>query len=413
MAVVTIPLLVERIGPERFGFLALAWGLIGYAGALDLGIGRAVTQQLAALRSFGDPARVVRTFLSATRITVIAGAAGFAALALAAVLGLPTLLPTSSIGVTEVTVACLLVAIALPVQAVSATYRGVNEAYAKFVGISVLRVFLGVANFGGPYLVALKTSDLRWLVSTIVISRIFALLAYRHLAFRCLPAERYDAKIRPDGSTVRALLQFGGWFTVSSVLGPIMVQADRFFVGAMISVVAVTAYVLPFELVVQSMVIVGAVTTVLYPAFSASVSADPAGARALFRKWLLRVAVGMAVFYAALLVAMPKILHGWLGANLSEDSVLVGRILCVGAFFNSVGAVCFAYLHANREVRVTALAHVVELPVFVVALIAGIHLFGIAGAAGAWVLRVALDTGLLLTFVALLHRHGSVSWASR
>ena len=144
----------------------------------------------------------------------------------------------------------LLVAVALPAQAVSATYLGVNEAYAKFVGISVLRVSLGVANFGGPYLVALKTSDLRWLVSTIVVSRIFALLAYRHLAVRCLPDERHDATIRPDGYTTRTLLRFGGWFTVSSVLGPIMVQADRFFVGAMISVAAVTAYVLPFELVV-------------------------------------------------------------------------------------------------------------------------------------------------------------------
>jgi O-antigen/teichoic acid export membrane protein len=413
IAVAAIPPLVESIGPERFGFLALAWGLIGYAGALDLGIGRAVTQQLAALRLSNDPARVVRTFRSAIRITVIAGAAGFAALALAAVLGLPALLPAASIDATEVTVSCLLVAIALPAQAVSATYRGVNEAYSNFAGISVLRLFLGAANFGGPYLIALQTSDLRWLVSTIVVSRIMALLAYRHLAIRCLPVECRDAQLGPDSDTMRSLLRFGGWFSVSSVLGPIMVQADRFFVGALISVAAVTAYVLPFELVVQSMVVVGAVTTVLYPSFSAKVSDDPAAARALFNRWLFRVAGSMAVLYAAMLVAMPWVLHGWLGGKLSEDSVIVGRILCVGAFLNSIGAVCFAYLHANKEVRVTALAHVFELPIFLLALIVGIHFFGIAGAAGAWVLRVALDTGLLLTFVSMLHRNGCCSWTRK
>ena len=35
IAAATVPKLLLLIGNERFGFLALAWGLIGYAGALD------------------------------------------------------------------------------------------------------------------------------------------------------------------------------------------------------------------------------------------------------------------------------------------------------------------------------------------------------------------------------------------
>ena len=54
MAVFAIPGLLTRIGPERFGLLALAWGLIGYAGMLDLGIGRATTQRVAVLRNNAD-----------------------------------------------------------------------------------------------------------------------------------------------------------------------------------------------------------------------------------------------------------------------------------------------------------------------------------------------------------------------
>lgn len=53
IAAVTVPKLLTLIGSERFGFLALAWGLIGYAGALDLGIGRATTQRVAALIGAG------------------------------------------------------------------------------------------------------------------------------------------------------------------------------------------------------------------------------------------------------------------------------------------------------------------------------------------------------------------------
>jgi O-antigen/teichoic acid export membrane protein len=55
VAALTVPHLVEVLGKEKFGLLALAWGLIGYAGVLDLGIGRAVTQLVSRLRA--SPAR--------------------------------------------------------------------------------------------------------------------------------------------------------------------------------------------------------------------------------------------------------------------------------------------------------------------------------------------------------------------
>lgn len=42
-----VPGLIERIGQERFGMLAITWMLVGYFGLLDLGLGRALTQHLA------------------------------------------------------------------------------------------------------------------------------------------------------------------------------------------------------------------------------------------------------------------------------------------------------------------------------------------------------------------------------
>ena len=50
VAALTVPALIRMIGMERFGLLALAWGLIGFAGIFDLGIGRATTQTISRLR---------------------------------------------------------------------------------------------------------------------------------------------------------------------------------------------------------------------------------------------------------------------------------------------------------------------------------------------------------------------------
>jgi len=47
VAVFSIPILIHGLGKDRFGVLALAWALIGYASLFDLGLGRALTQLVA------------------------------------------------------------------------------------------------------------------------------------------------------------------------------------------------------------------------------------------------------------------------------------------------------------------------------------------------------------------------------
>src|ERR671925_513241 len=47
VAVFCIPVLISRLGKDRFGVLTLAWALVGYASLFDLGLGRALTQLVA------------------------------------------------------------------------------------------------------------------------------------------------------------------------------------------------------------------------------------------------------------------------------------------------------------------------------------------------------------------------------
>jgi O-antigen/teichoic acid export membrane protein len=124
----------------------------------------------------------------------------------------------------------------------------------------------------------------------------------------------------------------------------------------------------------------------------------------MYRLWLGRVGVGMGAAMTALVLILPWLLETWLGDRIPEESLAVGQVLCVGVFLNSIGAVNFAYLHAHGKTRVTAIAHLVELPVFFLALYWGISQFGIVGAAYAWVIRVAVDVAFLSILVAFQHR---------
>ncbi|PLQ01545.1 flippase [Cupriavidus pauculus] len=389
IAAATVPHLLSGLGSQRFGLLALAWGLIGYASALDLGIGRATTQRVSALRDGHDEASVPDVLATATRLTLVTGGIGMVVIMLAAMLGVGQFVHADNVPQTEIRSAILLLGLALPMQAVSATYRGVNEAYLSFRNISVLRILLGAANFGLPYLISLYSTRVDLLIASLVVSRALALWFYRVFALNCLPAgSPRGTYLRP---VARQLFQFGGWFTISSVLSPLLTQADRFLIAAILGAAAVTTYVIPYELTVQTLILSSAVTTVAFPAISRLLVTDPDGAQRLFGKWMLRVVGAMILGLIVLALILPPLLTLWLGHPADPDSVKVGRILCIGVLANAVGSMYFALLHARGKTRATAILHVVEVPLYIAALVGLTKLFGVSGAAIAWSLRMFFD----------------------
>lgn len=396
MAFFAIPGLLMLIGSERFGLLALAWGLIGYAGVLDLGVGRATTQRVSILRNSATEQEIPDVIATAIRITSVTGFVGMLIIIIAAKTGASHLIIVDTVPVGEIEVSMFLLALALPMQAVSATYRGVNEAYLNFRGINILRTALGMANFGAPYLVALYTTEVYWLVATLVLSRLLALVIFRYLAHHCIFKNNLPRHGKYGQNHARSLLRFGGWFSITGIVGPMMVKSDRFFVGVFVSAAAVTLYVIPYEVVTQTLIFAGAITTVIFPVVTNLLHKEAEQAMAVFHLWLGRIVGVMFIVLAILAYLMPILLHLWVGDQVTEESVWVGQILCIGVFFNTIGAMYFSLLHARGCVKQTAILHLVELPLYIVLLMQLISSIGIVGCAIAWVIRATLDAVALI-----------------
>lgn len=397
VAAFSIPSLLSVLGAERFGLLALSWGLLGFASVFDLGIGRATTQAISESLGAGNHERIAPIVQKATQLTVAIGLAGTLLLCAAVAAGIHLHLRFAEELNSEVTSAAYVLAFAVPAQASSAMFRGINEAFGSFREISLVRMALGASNFIAPLAATAVTLHLGVLVGALLCTRIAGAYFYWRLSHGCLAARRLGVSgTKADRSwATHRLLRFGGWFTVSSVASPIMVQADRFFLGAMVSAASVTAYAIPFEVVTQMLIVVGAISTVAFPSFTHTLQANRPEAVLLFKKWLARVAVLMAFATAACAWSLPYLLPLWIGNALPPQSVEIGQILCVGVFMNSIGAMIFAMIHAHGRADMTAAFHLLELPIFVFGLIFAIQHLGPTGAALAWTGRMTLDTCLL------------------
>ena len=192
-----------------------------------------------------------------------------------------------------------------------------------------------------------------------------------------------------------------GWLTLANIVNPIMVQMDRFFIGALVSIAAVAYYTTPFELITKAWCISGAVLGVVFPAFATSFVCDRGRTALIFGKSLNYIFILMFPITLAFVALAPEGLALWLGPDFARQSTAVLRWLAIGVFLNALAQVPSALMQGVGRPDLVAKLHLVEVPPYLLAVWHLIVLRGIEGAALAWTGRVALD---LFVFFALAQR---------
>jgi Na+-driven multidrug efflux pump len=94
------------------------------------------------------------------------------------------------------------------------------------------------------------------------------------------------------------------------------------------------------------------------------------------------------------LLAYPA-LAIWINPEFASQSLAIVCILALGIWINSMALVPFTFLHANGATKTTAIFHMIELALYILVLYYFVHIWGLVGAALAWVLRISLDLVLL------------------
>ena len=396
VAIVCLPVLKSALGTDRLGIISLAWAIIGYFGFFDLGLSRALTklvaEKLGAQRLEEVPAMVWTSLF-------LMGGIGLAS-AIVALLLVPWLVqhplkvPAELRG--ETTQAFYWISLSIPIVVVTAGLRGVLEALQRFRLATAIRIPMGIFTYAGPVLILPFSHSLVPIMAALVLGRVIAGVAHLWACFRALPALQHGFGFHT--ASVGPLFRFGSWMTVSNVVAPVLVSFDRFLIGSIISVSAVAFYAVPYEVVTRLSLVPGALVGVLFPAFSTSMAADRARLIFLFESGVKYIFLALFPVTLILIAFAPEALHFWLGSEFARQSAAVARILAVAIFLNSLSQVPFAHVQGAGRPDITAKIHLLELPIYLAALVLMARSMGIRGVALAWLLRVALDSVLLSVF---------------
>jgi O-antigen/teichoic acid export membrane protein len=166
---------------------------------------------------------------------------------------------------------------------------------------------------------------------------------------------------------------------------------DRFLIGALLSVGAVTFYATPYEVVTKLLIIPGALASVLFPAFSTSFIQDPNRAALLFGRGMKYLFLCLFPICLLIITFASEGFDLWLGEQFVRKSTHVMQWLAVGVFINSLAHIAFAFIQGVGRPDLTAKLHLIELPLYLLLFWYLIGAYGIEGAAIAWAVRMGID----------------------
>lgn len=393
VALITIPYLVHELGTDRYGVLTLAWMFVGYFSLFDMGLGRALTQviseRLGTDLEVGVPALAWTMLILMTAFGVL-GALVVGALSpwlVRSVLKIPASLQI------ETLYAFYLLAMSVPIAISTSGLTGILSALQRFDILNAIRIPMGIFSLVGPLIIMPFSKSLFHITAVLLASLIISWSIYLAMCLRIMPALRSGFSMQYD--MIKPLLRFGGWMTITNVIGPLMVYLDRFAIGAVASMAAVAYYAIPYQLVTKLWIVPGAIVGVLFPAFSASYKQDRQRTALLFARGTKYVFLVLYPITLILVAFAQEGLSFWLGAKIAQKSAPVLQWLSVGVLINSMAYMPFALIQGAGRPDLTAKLHMLELPIYLLVLWWLLQFYGIEGAAVAWVIRVSFDAGLL------------------
>ncbi|WP_198595987.1 oligosaccharide flippase family protein [Vibrio breoganii] len=379
--ILVLALSARYLAAGDFGTYLIIMTILGYSGLLELGMSRALIKQ------FSSEYRDERE----ANITL---ASGFYAMLGLGLFGTVTLLIGSQVAEfffslpSSVLLGIKISSFALPAILLTQVFHAYLEGSLRYGSILKIKLVSSILEASLLITTLLINGDLYTLLVAFCIGKYVTLvLAYIYCSGLKLIERQLFSKRK-----VGDMVKFGGWLTISSIVGPVMVYFDRFFVSGEFGLEVAEQYLAVSELAIKIAIIPTAIARVVFVLMARLSISENKTSTVGYKSVLVSVS---PLLLSVVLFAEPA-LNLMFDNRTTDLSVLAFRILCVGLFFNAIAQIPFAKLLASGRSKTTAKIHLYELLPYLALLYFSIEHYGIVGVSVVWALRCFVDCLVLI-----------------
>jgi O-antigen/teichoic acid export membrane protein len=405
--IVTFPAVKATLSAASFATFAFLFTAISLMSVLDVGLGRSVTYFAARHLQAGQRQEAVRSLWAAMVIGLALSAAAAAVVLLADNVFLAP--RAANAGVDFHTVLRLLWF--LPVFMCGALLRGFLEAEQRFLVVNGIQLVYGAVIAFAPLAAIRFTTDIGIYPVIFGLIRSALVVAYVLLIRRTQPGV-----LRPDRHIkfkLREVMRYAQWLFASNLAGVAIVYADRIAVAASLASAAVSAYVVPMDLVMRGQVLIGALSTVLFPLLVRM--ADRKSSSLITGTMCGQFVVFGAILVLATIVSSctPFLLESWMGKAFSVDATLVARVAVLGLAPVGCASLAMTVLHAQGRTAHPAALHMIEFPLYSAALWGAARTGNVVFILASWLGRLCFDMAGQQALLLREHPRARTLWLAQ
>lgn len=388
-SVISLPAMgyiARSLGVEGFGVFLLLFGILGYASIFDFGLNRALVLYFA--KNQNDVKKDSTLFFTGlVFVLMVSVFVGLLAFCFSDQIFLILNLSDEIKG--DAILAIKSLSVAIPLTLLSLVMFSVFEGKQLFFELNVVKIISGSMIGVLPAVFVFLKDSIFFAILGVVFARLVVNIILACKCFKFFDVEN----LKWSFSTLKQLLKFGGWITLSNIMSLIMSGADKFFISNLFGAKVASFYISAMEMIVRISIIPGALAKTIFPYF-----ADPSNKRKPVGFMYLGLMTILALLVIPLFVFSREIFSIWLGEDFSIQSSKIFIILLFGFIFNSLAQIPFAKIQASGLAKLTTLIHAFELIPYIILFFILMHYYGVIGAAYAWSFRAILDFFLLEFF---------------
>jgi O-antigen/teichoic acid export membrane protein len=404
VGIALVPVTMHGLGTARFGLLSLALTILEYSTLFSLGLGPATTKHVASAIARNDESASDLAIMSMVGHTVMGAMAGLVIAALSTTIVDHVFSVSPALRSEAVTVFRLL-GLMVPATFLLLSLFGALEGASRFGLVNLLRVPISALSFIIPAYGVTHGIGLPAILVALIVVRFIVCGVLLLVVSLNLPGYRWRWPENWRG--IRPLLSFGAWISVSNVVSPTLIYADRFLLGHLRGLSAVGLYSAPFDAVMRLLMVPGSLVRAMFPTLTAMhTTAQHDAIGPLYNRAIRLVVVLLSVPLLILLLFGPWLVNLWLGPQVAAASGTAVRILAAGLLFNGAALIPTTFIAASGRPDISAKFHLLELIFHLPLAWWLVSRFGITGAATAWSIRVVVDSMLLFSAARWLMRTG-------
>jgi O-antigen/teichoic acid export membrane protein len=390
--VILTPKTLKMFGLELFGIYSILCSILIILGGIDFGVSRTVVLVVAdkgnlELRNDFQIFKIGKNlihFISA--IYVVLGSTVI------------FLFISDFRALTDVTAAAIMTLLSSIATLQTSTHRSILEVNDRFLSLNLVRTVLACFVPLAPLLPVFSvnyplSSALLWVAA----SRCAGLIVYHATTSKYMRPLKGASTGHIKKSSIIKFVNRSKYVGITNILSLIMVYADRFLIASFLSIVAMANYVIAYETVTKVWLVMGAISSAMLPQLAAENRTNKSNLNDKSIVYKIRIVIFSACIAPCIFISSfgTVIFELWLGDAYNAEISRAAMILAFGVALNCMTQLNFNILQIHGGERYGLVLQVLNIACWSILCLAIVPIYGLEGAAVAFLARMILDAALV------------------